>query len=63
MKLKIYIKMFQDNNLNDKHFANYLISNQNAFPNFNEPFVSKLIMVIKELQKYQLDDDFIIDFI
>ena len=55
--------MFQDNNLNDKHFANYLISNQNAFPNFNEPFVSKLIMVIKELQKYQLDDDFIIDFI
>jgi hypothetical protein len=62
-EIKDYIKMFQDNNLNDKHIANYLISNQTAFPKFNEPFVSKLIMVIKELQQYQLDDAFIIDFI
>jgi hypothetical protein len=62
-EIKDYIKMFQDNNLNDKHIANYLISNQFMFPKFNVPFVSKLIRVIKKLQQYQLDDDFIIDFI
>jgi hypothetical protein len=62
-EIKDYIKMFQDNNLNDKHIANYLISNQYTFLKFSEHFVSKLIRVIKELQQYQLDDDFIIDFI
>ncbi len=62
-EIKDYIKMFQDNNLNDKHIANYLISNQHMFPKFNVHFVSELIRVIKELQQNQLDDDFIIDFI
>ncbi len=62
-EIKDYIKMFQDNNLNDKHITNYLINKQYMFPKFNVLFVSKLIRVIKELQQYQLDDDFIIDFI
>jgi hypothetical protein len=62
-EIKDYIKMFKDNNLNDKIIVKYLIIYENFLPTLNVHFVSELIMAIKQLQQYQLDDDYINDFI